>query len=128
MAESLNFDRIAERYDATRGGEGRGEQIGGDVANLLTREKPVLEVGVGTGVIAKALAGRGFAVCGVDISSRMLERAKERIGARVAQGDALALPIGSGSIDQIVAVWVLHVVGDPLVALREFARVLRPEG
>ncbi len=128
MPESLNFDRVADRYDETRGGEERGEQFAVDIAKLLRTGHTVLEVGVGTGVIAKALAKRGFTVVGVDISAQMLERARERVGPRVAQADALSLPIATGSIDQLVAVWVLHVVGDVAQVLREFARVLRPDG
>jgi SAM-dependent methyltransferase len=125
---SLNFDRIAERYDSTRGGEERGEQFAPDIAELLSVDTPVLEVGVGTGVIAKALGAHGFRTFGIDISSQMLVRARERLGTRVVQGDALALPFASACIDQVIGVWVLHVVGDATAALREVARILRPGG
>ncbi len=127
-AESLNFDRIAERYDATRGGEERGEQIGGDLAKLLDPDNRVLEVGVGTGVISLALQRRGFTVAGVDISAEMLARARERLGPRAVQGDAMRLPIADSSIDQVIAVWVMHVVGEPKATLREIARCLRRGG
>ena len=128
LPESRSFDRIAERYDATRGGEARGEQIGADVAKLLDPERRVLEIGVGTGVISLALQRRGFDVVGVDISAQMLLRARERLGSRVAVGDATRLPVADGSVDQAIAVWVLHVVGDVSAALAEVARCLRPNG
>lgn len=126
--ESISFDRIAERYDATRGGEARGEQIGADIAELLDRSLPVFEVGIGTGVISLALSRRGFRVRGVDISMEMLKLARGRLGPRVAQGDAMALPIASAAVDQVAAVWVLHCVADPGVVLAEIARCLRPGG
>ena len=128
LPESLSFDRIAERYDATRGGEERGEQIGGDLAKLLRADRSVFEVGVGTGVISLALQKRGFDVAGVDISSQMLTRARERLGPRVVQGDAMRLPVADASVDQVIAVWVLHVVGDASHTLAEIARILRPDG
>ena len=126
--ESISFDRIAERYDATRGGEARGEQIGADVAALLDPSKRVVEIGVGTGVISLALRKRGFDVVGVDISMEMLKRAQQRLGPRVAQADAMVLPFADVSVDQMVCVWMLHCVGDVSATLAEFSRVLRPGG
>jgi ubiquinone/menaquinone biosynthesis C-methylase UbiE len=128
VPESLSFERIAERYDATRGGTDRGEQIGGDLAALLDQARGVFEIGVGTGVISLALQRRGFAVLGVDISAGMLVRARERLGPRVAQADAMRLPVRDASLHQVIAVWVLHVVGDATATLAEVARVLRPGG
>jgi ubiquinone/menaquinone biosynthesis C-methylase UbiE len=125
---SISFDCIAERYDATRGGEERGEQFGDDLGALLDPSRRVLEIGVGTGVISLALRKRGFDVVGVDISIEMLKRARARLGPRVAQADAMALPIADTCVDQAIAVWVLHCVGDVTVTLREIARVLRPGG
>lgn len=128
LPESRSFERIAERYDATRGGEERGEQFATDLAKILDPSERVLEVGVGTGVISLALRRRGFDVVGVDISMAMLERARGRLGPRVAQADAMLLPLADGSIQQTIAVWVLHAVGDASVALGEIARVLRRDG
>ena len=125
---SLNFDRIAERYDETRGGEERGDRVVGPLSELLDRDRPALEVGVGTGLISLALARRGFRMLGLDISSRMLSYARRRLGPRVVQGDALRLPIRDASLDQVIAVWALHVIGDIDGALAEIGRVLRPGG
>jgi SAM-dependent methyltransferase len=125
---SLSFERIADSYDSTRGGEDRGRRFAAAVAPLLDSQRPVLEVGVGTGVVTLALGGLGFDVLGMDLSEAMLRRARQRVGPRVAAGDALRLPVRDGSFDQAVTVWVLHVVGDIEGALREVARVLRAGG
>jgi hypothetical protein len=54
------LDELAEIYDETRGGEARGEEYAADVtARLPAGEDPVLEVGVGTGVVALGLVRRG---------------------------------------------------------------------
>ncbi|MGH9119490.1 MAG: L-threonylcarbamoyladenylate synthase [Acidimicrobiales bacterium] len=121
------FDRVADRYDETRGGLVRGQRQA-DVLLPWIEGRRVLEIGVGTGLVAIGLVDGGVELVGVDLSIVMLRRAAERLGARVAQGDATALPVGSGLVDTVIAVWVLHVVGDPDAVLGEAARVLRPAG
>jgi SAM-dependent methyltransferase len=125
--ESVSFDRIADRYDETRGGEKRGRELSGEVARWLVPGLS-LEVGIGTGLIAAGLGERGLPVVGVDLSPAMLARAHERLGPRVAVGDAMALPVASASVANVYFVWVLHLVGDVPATLAEAARVLRPGG
>jgi ubiquinone/menaquinone biosynthesis C-methylase UbiE len=124
----LVFDVVAERYDRTRGGEKRGEAYASELDKLLDLREPVLEVGVGTGVVALGLQRRGHRVVGIDLSAAMLRRARHRVGNRVAQGDACCLPIRSGSVRQAVAVWVVHSVETPDQMFFEVARVLSPGG
>lgn len=126
---SLPFDRIADRYDETRGGIERGRRIAADLAPLLrgVGGRPVLEIGVGTGLIAAGLDELGLRTVGVDLSLPMVARAVSRLGGgRVAVGDAAALPFASGTFAAAYSVWVLHVVGDQAAVLAEAARVLVP--
>ena len=123
------FDELAELYDQTRGGEERGDEYAADVAaRLPAGEGPVLEVGVGTGVVALGLLRRGFRVIGLDVSSPMLSRARVRLGPVVLLGDAMELPLAAASVAHAVSVWVLHAVAEPERVLREVGRVLRPGG
>jgi SAM-dependent methyltransferase len=124
---SLSFDRIADRYDESRGGTFRGDRVAADILPWLAPGH-ALEVGVGTGLVAAALRARGVAVYGLDLSLAMLERAVERVGPRVACADAVALPIASGSTDNVLFVAALHAIGDVAGAITEAARVLRPGG
>jgi SAM-dependent methyltransferase len=124
---SLSFDRIADRYDESRGGVARGERVAADLVPWLAPGR-VLEVGVGTGVVAAALQARGLQVFGVDLSEAMLRRAVDRVGLRVVRADALALPIASGSMDNVLFVAALHAIGDVSGAVAEATRVLRPGG
>ena len=121
--ESVSFDRIADRYDESRGGRFRAEYIAAGVADHLV-DGGVLEIGVGTGAISSALADRGRTCVGVDLSAGMLQVAAGRLGPRVARGDAQRLPVRSASCSNVLLVWVLHLVGDPVAALREAGRVL----
>ncbi len=123
------FDQIAELYDETRGGEERGVEYAGDVAvHLPAGEGPVLEVGVGTGVVALGLVKLGRRVVGVDVSSPMVRRAYGRLGPVVVLGDAAALPVATASVAHAVSVWVMQALADPAGVFEEVARVLRPGG
>jgi ubiquinone/menaquinone biosynthesis C-methylase UbiE len=125
---SLSFERIADRYDATRGGEQRGRRTAGGLAPLLNPAYPVVEVGIGTGVVALGLREFGFTVVGVDLSPAMAQRARRRLGPVVAIADAAQLPVADATIQQVVSVWLLHLVTDRAAVLAEVARALRPGG
>jgi SAM-dependent methyltransferase len=128
VTRSLPFDRIAESYDETRGGEDRGRRFAQELARFLDPALPVLEVGVGTGVVALGLTELGYDLVGVDLSFPMLQAARRRVGPSILQCDARRLPFADGSFDQAYSVWVLHVVGDVEAVLREVGRVLGPGG
>src|SRR5580704_9431833 len=123
------YDDVAAVYDASRGGELRGDNFASELhARLPAGPGPVLEVGVGTGVVALGLARRGRAVIGVDVSAAMLARARARLGPVLVRGDSRALPLGDGSVSSAVSVWVVHAVVPPQAMFSEVARVLRPGG
>lgn len=98
----------------------------------------VLDLGCGTGVVARALAaGEGFSgrVIGIEQSPAFVEVARrfaddEGVGERVEfrVGDVHALDVGDASVDALIAHTTISHVTDPLGVLREAARVLRPGG
>jgi ubiquinone/menaquinone biosynthesis C-methylase UbiE len=122
---SIDFDRVADRYDETRGGEDRGRRLAAELAPWLGPDGLTLEVGVGTGLVASALQARGRAVVGVDLAPRMLTRARDRLGAVVALADAHELPIRPAAVANVCIVWVLHAVADAGIVISECQRVLR---
>ncbi len=125
---SVVFDRVAETYDVTRGGEERAERFAVAIGPHLDPARLTLDVGVGTGILAAALVRRGFRFVGMDLSAAMLAKARERLGNRVARANAMRLPVPTASVDQAMSVWVLHVVGDAPGVLHEVARVLKHGG
>lgn len=125
---SIAFDRVADKYDASRGGEERGLAAAAVLRPWLPASGAVLEVGVGTGLVAAALDGDGLDVVGVDISLPMLMRAHERLGPRVVAGDAGRLPVKDGCVPAAYFVHVLHLVADMEATLREARRVVASDG
>jgi SAM-dependent methyltransferase len=96
----------------------------------------VLDLGCGNGRVALALAARGFAAEGLDISPSMIEEARAAAEAagldvRFRIGDAVKLPHGESSLDAVVFACngIGHLTRDgKLACLVELQRVLRPGG
>jgi SAM-dependent methyltransferase len=127
MGTSGSFDRVADRYDATRGGERRGHEFAAHILPHLA-PGPVFEVGLGTGVVSAGLRALGRPVGGVDVSAPMAKQAYGRLGPVVALGDSRALPVRDGAVANVLFCMVLHLVGDIPATLAEAVRVLAPEG
>jgi phosphatidylethanolamine/phosphatidyl-N-methylethanolamine N-methyltransferase len=92
----------------------------------------VLEVGVGTGKNFSYYP-KDAQVTAVDISERMLERARRRaarlgIAVELLQMDAQALALPDHSFDYVVATFVFCSVPDPVLGLSELRRVCKPNG
>ena len=93
----------------------------------------VLEVGFGGGgLLAKLLERTDGQVIGVDLSPEMVDRAGRRFRGvgrlRLVQGSVQALPLASQSVDKACSVNNVYFWRDPVAALSELARVLKPGG
>jgi len=93
--------------------------------------KRVLDAACGPGLYAAELLRRGAEVIGFDHSPRMVEICKARAGQGEFRVHDLGDPIGwlgDGSVDLVLCALALEYVDDRVGALREFRRVLRPDG
>jgi ubiquinone/menaquinone biosynthesis C-methylase UbiE len=104
------------------------------IANLLPQGSNVLEVAPGPGYFCIALAKRGsYAITGLDISRtfvKMAEKKATEAGVHVnfTQGSASNMPFPGGSFDFLLCRAAFKNFADPVGALREMCRVLRPGG
>ena len=92
----------------------------------------VLDVGCGSGLYAAELVRRGASVIGFDGSAPLIEIARRRVdGSADLRVHDLRDPLGwlaDGVADVAVMALVIHHLDDPVPALREIHRVLRPGG
>lgn len=92
-----------------------------------------LDVGCGTGAFTELLIARcaPTQVDGIDPSEDQIVYARQRKGAeraRLRSGDAQALPYGDGEFDAAIMALVISFVPDPVKAVSEMRRVLKPGG
>ena len=133
MSESIRFDRAADEYDCTRA---ISDEAMAQTIELLSSELGgrgrVLEVGVGTGLLALPLHEAGIPVAGIDLTPSMLGKLLEKAGAHplfpLVLGDATRMPFADGSFGGAYLRWVLHLIPDWRAVLVETVRVVRPGG
>jgi demethylmenaquinone methyltransferase/2-methoxy-6-polyprenyl-1,4-benzoquinol methylase len=137
------FDAIAPRYDALNhllsAGLDRGWRRRAVHELGLTGRERLLDMCTGTGDLAieaaTAATGRAASVIGIDFAAEMLRLAAVKIrGAgladriRLARGDATRVPLPDACCDAATIAFGIRNVLDPVLACREFARVVRPGG
>jgi ubiquinone/menaquinone biosynthesis C-methylase UbiE len=103
------------------------------VAQHMRPGANVLDAGAGTGERTRVLLRHGATahVVALDGSQAMLALAKGKLrDPRVAfvRGDVTRLPFPDNSFDLVASTWVVETLDDPRSAVREFVRVIKPEG
>lgn len=93
----------------------------------------VLEFGIGSGLNLEHYGPAVTRVIGIEPSPGLRRRAEKRakrarMPVEIMEGSAEALPLPDASVDTVVSTWTLCTIPDPLRALREARRVLRPGG
>lgn len=112
----------------------RWRTVENSAAYLLPYLKPgsqLLDVGCGPGSITADFAGRlkPGRVCGIDASSDIIETARrDHPGVEFGVGDVYHLAFDDASWDIVHAHQLLQHVSDPVAALKEMRRVVRPGG
>ena len=124
------FDRFTSTEDSYSENVERPviESLLGDLSNTSA-----LDLGCGSGTYATRLAARGAQVVGVDLSATMLGLARDRartseVALELLIADiARPLPFSSAQFDLVFTATALHYVEDLGSAVREIARVMRPQ-
>ena len=98
-----------------------------EIVERYGKDRDVLEVGCGTGLILGRVGEFARTATGIDLSGGMLAKAAAR-GLAVAQASATDLPIATASVDVAYSFKVLAHIPDIAGTMREMARVVRPGG
>ncbi len=131
------FDHKAAGWPAKYAADGpfvgRLTSLARTVTGLAEPGGAVLDLGCGSGELARHLAAGGYRVTGCDIAPEMLRRAAAADVGHAVRWIRLepcwrTLPFADASLDAVIASSVLEYVADPRTVLAECARVLRPSG
>ena len=125
------WDLYAPIYERAMRSDRRIYQFMYDRIPEAIRNKDVLEIATGPGLLAKHVASAARTIIATDYSEGMITEAKK--GAyptklRFEVADATALPYKDGSFDAVIISNALHIIPAPEKALSEIGRVLRPGG
>ncbi len=96
-------------------------------------EGRVLEIGIGSGLNLPFYSDTVSAVVGLEPSPELLAMAQKRadkaaVATELVNAPAEHMPIENASFDTVLTTWTLCSIGEPLVALAEMRRVLKPAG
>ncbi|HEX4092467.1 MAG TPA: methyltransferase domain-containing protein [Trebonia sp.] len=122
------FDGVADTYDEVLPFfAGFAREVAG--ALVLPPYAQVLDLAAGRGALTRELAGRAGRMVAVDAAPRMVELlARDLPAVESHVMDAAALEFPDATFDLVVAGFVLHIMADPVAAVAEVKRVLRPGG
>jgi len=98
-------------------------------SGFISKGVRLLDIGCGPGNLTAGYAELGARVTGIDVAEEMVELARSafpEIGFH--QSDVSKLPFGNSTFDVVTAGYVMHHLGDPTSALKEFRRVLKDNG
>lgn len=133
----IDFGRVAEDYEVTRGFPPTlMKTLTEDILTTcnLTQTTLVLDLGCGAGRYLRELATRKVPVIGLDISSRMLDKAYRNqqspkfFRSNLLASDAVMLPFHQGQFFCTLAIHLFHLLVDWQEVLAEALRVLQPGG
>ena len=128
------WDKVAWVYDIFANGINRkaNRALCAVIERRITADDEVLECACGTGLLTGVIAKRCKRLVATDYSENMLKRAEKKYGSckniEFAQADILNLRYPDASFDVVVAANVIHLLDQPLAALRELERVCKPGG
>ena len=110
------------------------QRLAQELAKDLRANARVLEIAPGPGYLSIALAKLGaYKITGLDISESFVQMAseyakREGVAARFIHGSVSDIPLEDGMFDLIVCRAAFKNFSEPLKALNEMHRVLKPEG
>ena len=132
MKNRRNFwDRTAKIYDRFMRRDAAAYDRMYALLRPVVRDKTVLELAAGTGLIAKHIANAAEYIEVTDASERMIRQAERENHAEnlhFSVQDMFCLPYADAAFDVVIVSNALHIVPQPEKSLREIKRVLKDDG
>lgn len=132
MREHKNFwDRNAGRYDRFMRKDREVYEKMYELIRPVVKDKTVLELATGTGLIARHIVNAAAHIEATDASPEMITEARRgNCSAKLhfSVQDMFSLPYAGNSFDVVIVSNALHIVPQPEKSLREIKRVLKDDG
>ena len=132
MREHKNFwDRNAGRYDRFMRKDREVYEKMYELSRPVVKDKTVLELATGTGLIARHIIKAAAHIEATDASVEMIAEAKrdnQSAKLHFSVQDMFRLPYADKSFDVVIVSNALHIVPQPEKALAEIHRVLKDDG
>ena len=132
MKKSENFwNKNAKRYDRFMRKDRAAYDEMYELIRPVVKDKTVLELATGTGLIAKHIVNAAAHIEATDASAEMIAEAKrDNRSAKLyfSVQDMFCLPYADKSFDVVIVSNALHIVPQPEKALAEIRRVLKDDG
>ncbi len=128
------FGAVAANYTTSTVHASGADLAGLIAAAALIGTERVIDVGCVAGHVTIGLAAHARELVAIDLTDAMLAQTRAQVDAkgfenvRVEAADAMQLPYVDGSFDVAVSRYAAHHFADPLSALREIFRILKPGG
>ena len=132
--ENRFWDKVAGVYDLFVNIYNRQvhQQLKSYIGEQLNENDDVLECACGTGMLSEVIAGKCHKLTSTDFSRKMLEKAEKKCrnynNCVFELADITDLKYEDESFDVVVAANVIHLLEDPLKALKEMSRVCKKGG
>ncbi len=133
MSSKNYFDSVADKWDEIRKSFfPNGVRVKAVEAADIKAGKIAADIGAGTGFLTEILLEKGLKVIAIDQSEEMLEKIERKFCCNpnlvTAPGTDKKLPLQDSQIDYAFANMFLHHVENPLTAIKEMTRILKPGG
>lgn len=129
--EKTFWDKTARLYDRFMRRDAAAYAQMYALMRPVVKDKTVLELATGTGLIAKNLVHEARLIEASDASPEMIAEAKRGVSSaklHFSVQNLFALPYADGAFDVVIAANFLHVISQPEAALAEMRRVLKSDG
>ncbi len=119
------FDEVVNMYDTRKRVHTVFDEL---LKDDDLRGRRVLDAGCGTGWFSAAAVHRGGKVTSLDLGEKLLAKVAQKCESERKVGSVLEMPFGDDVFDFVISSEVIEHVPDPVKAIREMHRVLKPGG
>lgn len=129
--KELFYESFAEDFDGAMNMYDTKKRVHVIFNELLTESlqgKKLLDAGCGTGWFSQKAVERGAITYSMDLGDKLLAQVKKKCQSNLIKGSVLSIPFEDNFFDVVISSEVIEHTPDPLKAISEFRRVLKPGG